>query len=273
MREIVYSAAPELRSPVRFCAAAFADLRAGWPIALRLFRSNLRVRYRRSVFGYLWLLLPALATAGIAAFLHSRNIVRFAPTGLPYPLFVLCGMMLWQTFAEALNAPLQQLQAARQLVTRSRVPHEAIILAGLFELLLNALIRLLVLAAALLWLRVPVAPSLALLPMAALSLAVLGLAGGLLLAPAGMLFDDTGRVITMGLSFAFFVTPVMYPIPADSVLRFNPVSPAIATARRWIEGGAAAPGFYAVAAGGAVLLVVAWLFYRIARPHFVSRLG
>ncbi|HEY7809645.1 MAG TPA: ABC transporter permease [Allosphingosinicella sp.] len=273
MGEIVYSAEPELRSPARFCRAAAADLRAAVPIGWRLFRSNMRVRYRRSWFGYVWLLLPALGTAVIAAFVQSQRIVGFGETELPYPAFVLAGMILWQVFVEALNAPLQQLQAGRQLVTRSRVPHEALILAGLFELLLNAAVRLLVLGAALAMLGVTFHATLLLVPVAAVSLALLGLAIGLAAAPLGMLYDDVSRAITLGLGFAFFLTPILYPIGAGSPLRFNPVAPALGSARRWIAGDGAAPGFFLVTAASAALLLVAWLFYRLARPHFVSRLG
>jgi lipopolysaccharide transport system permease protein len=273
MPETVYSAAPELRRPARFLAAAGSDLRASLPIGWRLFRSNLRVRFRRSWFGYVWLLLPALGTAALAGFIQARRIVSFAPTELPYPLFVLSGIILWQLFAEALNAPLQQFQAGRQLVTRSRVPHEALVLSGVFELLLNAAVRLTVLTAALIVFGLPFAPSMLLVPLGFAVLAMLGLAIGLLLAPVGLLYDDVGRGLTMVLSFGFFLTPIVYPIPADSPLRFNPASPAFGTVRQWLVGSGPTPGFYAVAAGGAALLVLAWLFYRLARPHLVSRLG
>jgi lipopolysaccharide transport system permease protein len=273
MREIVYNAEPELRRPAAFFAAGATDLRAGLPLGWRLFRSNLRVRYRRSWLGYVWLLLPALGTAALAAFIQSRRIVSFAPTELPYPLFVLAGIILWQLFGEALNAPLQQLQAGRQLVTRSRVPHEALIAAGALEVVLNAGIRLVVLLAALAWFGVVPGAGLLLVPAGMAALLVLGLALGLLLAPLGLLYDDIGRGLTLVLSFGFFLTPVVYPIPAGSLLRFNPLAPPIDTVRHGISGAGAAPGFLAVAAGAVLLLAVAWFCYRLARPHFTARLG
>jgi lipopolysaccharide transport system permease protein len=273
MREVVYNAEPELRRPGLFLVAAAGDLRAALPLGWRLFRSNLRVRYRRSWLGYVWLLLPALGTAALAAFIQSRRIVTVAPTELPYPLFVLAGIILWQLFGEALNAPLQQLQAGRQLVTRSRVPHEALVTAGVLEVLLNAVIRLAVLAAALPWFDVGFTASMLLVPLGAVVLALLGLGAGLLLAPLGLLYDDVGRGLALLLSFGFFVTPIVYPIPSGSMLRFNPLAPPIETVRHWIAGTGAAPGFWPVAAGGAALLLLAWLFYRLARPHFTARLG
>lgn len=273
MADTVYSSAPELRRPGLFLAAARDALRLAWPVGWKLFESNLRVRYRRSWLGYVWLLLPALGTAALAAYIQSRRIVSFADTQLPYPLFVLSGIILWQLFTEALNAPLQQLNSGRQLVTRSRVPHEALVFAGMFELLLNAFIRLLVLAGALVAFGLPIVPAMLLVPLGMLALAVLGLGLGTLLAPVGLLYDDIGRGLTLLLSFGFFLTPIVYPIPARSLLRFNPVAPIMDTVRQWLVGAGPAPGFTAVAAAGALLLVLAWLFFRLARPHVVSRLG
>lgn len=273
MPEIVYTAEPELRRPGRFLAGAAADLRASGPIGLRIFRSNLRVRYRRSWFGYFWLLLPAIGTAAICAFIQARRIISFAPTDIPYPLFVLAGMVLWQVFVDALNAPLQQLQAGRQLATRSRVPHEAMIVAGLLEVALNAAVRGLVLAAALVLFGMPWAATILLVPLGFAALVTLGLALGLALTPLGLLYDDVGRGIALATSFGFFLTPIVYPLPADSLLRLNPVTPLLETARAWLAGGAAGPGFAATWAVAGLALLLAWLFYRLARPHLTARLG
>ena len=273
MSETVYSPRPELRRPRLFLAAALHDLRCSGPIAWRLFRSNLRVRYRRSWLGYVWLLLPALGTAAICAFMQARRIVAVAPTELPYPVFVLAGMILWQLFVEAVNAPLQQLNAGRQMITRSRVPHEALIGAGLLEIGLNFLIRLAVLAAVLFLFRVDVAPSALLFPAGGLAIAMLGLAFGLLLTPAGLLYDDVSRGIALVTTFGLFLTPILYPLPASGPFRLNPVTPLLETSRNWLLHGGLGAGFVAVVLAGLATLAFAWLVYRLARPHLVARLG
>jgi len=273
MDDTIYTASPELGRPRRFAAKAAADLRMSGMIAWRLFRSNLRVRHRRTFLGYLWLLLPAIGTALICNYIQSRRIISIRPTALPYPLFVLSGMILWQCFVDAINAPLQHLAAARQLITRSRVPHEAILLAGVMEVLTNAAIRIAVLILILaIW--VPLTPMVLLLPFGVLALVTLGFAIGLALAPLGLLYDDIGRVLTLATAFWFFLTPVIYPLPTRGMLLFNPVAPLLVASRTWLVGRwYATPGFLSVIVGSVVALVLAWLWYRLARPHFVSRLG
>ncbi len=81
----------------------------------------------------------------------------------------------------------------------------------------------------------------------------------------------------MTLGFAFFVTPIVYPVPtkwpASLLATLNPVTPLLDTTRSWIALGPVSPstGFFAVTAGTFVLFLVAWLLYRLAIPHFISR--
>lgn len=273
MTEIVHSSQSELRHPGRFFAEAFRDLRRAPAVAWRLFLSNVRARHRRSWLGYVWLLLPTLATTAIWTYIHTRGVIAIAPTAVPYPVYVLAGTVLWQVFVDALNAPLQQLQASRQLITRSRVPHEALILAGVFEVLLNCAARLLVLLPALLFFAVPIGPRTLLLPLGIAALLLLGLALGMLIAPAGLLYDDVGRAVALATGFWFFLTPVVYRAPADGLLRLNPVTPLLETTRGWLTSNGTARGFGAVTLAALVTLFAAWLVQRIARPHTVARLG
>jgi lipopolysaccharide transport system permease protein len=273
MSEIVYTSESELRHPQRFFAQALADLRRAPGVAWRLFRSHTQARNRRTALGYLWLLLPTLATTLIWVYVQSRRIIAIETTAIPYPIYVLTGMICWQVFVDALNAPLQQLTAARQTIARSRVPHEALLVAGVFDVLLNCAVRLLVLAAALIAFQMKIAATALLMPLGLIALATLGFALGLLAAPLGMLYDDVGRSLLMITSFWFFLTPVIYPTPATGIVRFNPVTPLLDTTRSWLLGGPAANGFAVVMIFAIATLIVAWLFHRLARPHLVARLG
>lgn len=273
MTEIVYSSQSELRHPRRFLADAFRDLRRAPAVAWRLFLSNVRARHRRSWLGYLWLLLPTIATAVIWTYIQSRRVIGIAPTPVPYAVYVLAGMVLWQVFVDALNAPLLHLATSRQLITRSRVPHEALILAGVYEVLLNCAARLLVIMPALLFFAVPLGPRALLLPIGIAALTLLGLSLGMLIAPAGLLYDDVGRAVALTTGFWFFLTPVVYPAPEHGLLRLNPVTPLLETTRGWLTSTEPARGFGVVTLVALVTLFAAWLVQRVARPHTVARLG
>jgi lipopolysaccharide transport system permease protein len=271
MTETVYTADPELRHVSRFAAAAARDLRQSPAVAWRLVRSGVQARHRRAWLGYLWLLLPTVGTTVVWSYVQSRRIVNIPAGTVPYPVYVLTGTILWQLFVDALNAPLQQLTASRALITRSRLPHEALILAGLIETLFNCAVRLIVLAPVLFFFHVPVGAAVALLPAGIASLALLGLALGMTVAPLGLLYDDVGRGLALLTGLWFFLTPILYP--ARGVMRWNPVTPLIDATRGWLIGGGADSRFLLVFALTIPLLLAAWLFIRLARPHVVARLG
>ncbi|MBV9773019.1 MAG: ABC transporter permease [Gemmatimonadetes bacterium] len=278
MKEVVYSADSQLHSPGSFAAGIGADARVSPPVAWQLFLRRLQSEHRRSLLGYLWLLLPPLATTGAWVALNAARVLTVGRTDLPYPLYVLTGTVLWQLFVDALNAPLQRLTASRAILTKSRIPHEAFLLAGVLDVLFNFAVRLLVLVPVLAWFGVRPAASMLLAPLGVGALLLLGFALGLLLAPVGLLYPDVPRGLTLATGIWFFLTPVLYPLPVTggaSVLRVaNPVSPLLTTARGWLTGGAAAPapGFVAVVAASLAALAVGWSCYRLARPHLVSRL-
>ena len=270
----VYTSQSELRHPLRFVSGSVRDLLRSPAVAWALFRSNVQARHRRAWLGYLWLLLPTLGTTAVWVYVQSRGLVGIATTSVPYPVYVLSGTILWQVFADALSMPLQQVAAGRQVITRSRVPHEALILAGIYEVLLNCAVRLVVLAAVLIVFDMPIGPAVLLVPLGIAALLLLGVTIGLLATPAGMLYDDVSRALVLISGFWFFLTPVLYRTPSSGLLRFNPVTPLLDTTRAWII--ASAPdtnGFALVMIVTVTTLFIAWLFYRLARPHVVARLG
>lgn len=278
MEEVTYSARSQLRGLASFATAARRELRVAPPVAWQLFLRKLQSEHRRSALGYLWLLLPPLATTGVWMALSSARVLQVGRTELPYPLFVLTGTILWQLFVDALNAPLQRLTAARAILTRSRIPHESFLLAGMLDVLFNFAVRALVLLPVLAWFGARPSPSMLLAPLGVLALLALGFAVGLLLAPVGLLYPDVPRGLTLATGVLLFLTPVLYPLPAAGPAALlgmlNPVTPLLLTARAWVAGGAAAPapGFAAVVAASLLGLACGWGSYRLARPHLVSRL-
>ena len=157
-------------------------------------------------------------------------------------------------------------------------PREALILAGLMEVLFNFCIRL-VLIVPVFWIfDVPLSPSLV-LPLGVGALILLGLAIGLLLTPMGVLYSDVGRGIAFLTTFWLFLTPVVYPPPQSGIAAYlttiNPVSPVIVTVRDWFIGQPPAHllGLFVVTTAALVLVMIGLLIYHAALPHLIERMG
>lgn len=274
----MYSADPALAAPGRFVGAAVADLPLATRSAWRIWRRGLQARHRQSRFGYAWLLAPPLAVALTWAYLDDAGLVRFGDVGIPYLAYVLTGALLWQVFADGLQAPLRELQRARPLLTKTHLPYETWVVAAAIDVLFKLLLRLAIIAVVLVAVGTPLTPALALVPFGIATLVVLGLALGVTLAPLGLLFEDFGHALALIAGFGLFLVPVVYAwpadVPGDVVVELNPVTPVLVTTRAWLADapGAAPAQLVGVGLGATLLLVVAWFVMRLARPHLVSRL-
>ena len=167
-----------------------ADLVSGWRLGWRLAMRGIRSKYRRSMLGYFWAVLPILATTVIWVVLNASGIVSIQGTGIAYPAFVLINITLWQGFIDSLFCPIHQMESAGSMLTKVNFARESLIFAGLIEVLFMFSIRLVLLLAGLLWFGVPLQWAILLAPVAIAALMLLGMTLGLLLLPVSMLVEN-----------------------------------------------------------------------------------
>jgi lipopolysaccharide transport system permease protein len=255
------------------------DLLAARGLAWRLFVRNTSARYRQTFFGYAWAIAPPLVSTAIFVFLSRSGVFTVSNAGVPYVPFLLTGLILWQTFVDALGSPLRMVNQSREMLTKINFPREALVLAGILEVLFNFLVRGVLLAGALLWFHVGLTPSALLFPLGLLAIVGVGLAIGVMLVPLGVLYQDVEQALGLVVSLWFFVTPVFYPAPssypASLTMLLNPVSPVLDSTRAWILGVPALhlTGFLGVGAGAIVILLAGWVVYRLALPVLIERMS
>lgn len=275
----VYTQESRIRHPVRLVKAMMADLISGQELAFQLAVRDLRAQYRQAALGLLWAFIIPLANTAVWLFIQSSGVVTIQDTGIPYPVFVLSGTIIWSIFMDAINAPLKQTIGAKGTLAKVNFPREALIVAGVYKTVFNAVIKVVVLIAALLILGVRPDLAIIALPLVLVSLILTGTALGLLVTPLGTLYSDVGRGLPLLLQFLMFLSPVVYPIPkgnwSEALFHINPLTPLIVTARDVLTGQSPES---LVAFGGITIMMIALLFvalglYRIAMPILVERMS
>lgn len=279
MPVVVYTAESPVRHPWQLLRSLVADSMAGRQLAWRLLVRNISSQYRETMLGYLWALLPPLVTTGVWVFLSSQRVVSFDTGDIPYPAFVLIGTVLWQTFGDAINAPLRVITASKPMLSKVNFPHESLLLVALGEVLFNFAVRCVLLIAVFLLLKVPLGLGALLVPLGVAAVILVGMTLGLVLTPMGLLYQDIRRGLQLILQFWMYLTPVIYPPPQTGIASWlnyiNPVSPLISTTRDWIVGGTALylNAFCIVVVASLLLLVVATAAYRVVMPILIERMG
>lgn len=276
---VVYTSESTLCGPYRLCREMFRDLLGSRELAWRLFVRNISSRYRHTFLGYVWAFLPPVMSAGVFVILHKGGYFTVEQTQVPYGVFVLAGLILWQAFAEAVHAPLRLVQQSHSILTKVNFPRESLILAGVGEVLLATLIRLVPLTLALLWFGVGLPWTALWFPFGMLVLIGMGIALGLLITPVAILYHDVGQALPFTLYLWMFLTPVIYPIPVSGpgsmLVWLNPVTPVLDTTRAWLLLGAQQYLFAFVVVSGLTVfsLLSGWLLYRLALPILIERMS
>ena len=246
----------------------------GYRLAVR----NIKSKYRQSIFGIFWVLLPPLATSAVWIFLKSEGVFQLKGIDMPYPVFVLTGTLLWQVFSESISIFINNLQQNRPLLVKINFPHEALIWSTIYELIFAVFVKLIILAITLAVFQVVPSWQIVYTLGAILVLVCLGLAIGLLLAPLSMLFKDIGFGIPIVLQFAMYLTPVVYARQFYSgigkVLNYNPVTPILCNAREWIFGiNTGNTGFMLVAITSFVMLLLGVILFKLSMQIIIERIG
>jgi lipopolysaccharide transport system permease protein len=220
-----------------------------------------------------------LANAATWIFLRRAGVVSMGETAIPYPLYVLSGVLLWAILIDAMNAPLQQTMAARAMLAKLNFPREALLLSGIYQTLFNASFKIILVLSALLAFGVTPGWSLLLFPLGVLSLVLVGTSIGLLVTPVGVLYADVGKGLPLLMQFLIYLSPVVFPMPerglAATLFQVNPLTPLIVTARDWLTGGVAdhLGYFAAVNAASCLVLMAVWVTYRLAMPILIERMS
>ncbi|MEO0794575.1 MAG: hypothetical protein AAFX93_05420 [Verrucomicrobiota bacterium] len=248
-------------------------------LATRMFIRDVRTMYRQSLLGYAWIFLPPIANTMIWIYLNQQKVISVDTGNVPYPLFVLTGNLLWLAFNSMVLGVLTALIEARTLIAKINIPHEALLISAFGKASLNAVAPFLLLFPTLLYYKVPLQSGLLLFPIGLLALLVLGAAFAVFLLPIATLYTDVSRAIQLLLRLAFFLTPVIYPLPKGGLAKFvsdiNPVTPLLATARSWVIGdGPILTGpFIAIFLVSIVALILGVFIFKITVPYLVERLS
>lgn len=92
-------------------------------LMLSLVRRQYQLRYRQSLVGFAWAILPPLASLGVATIVFNGVIGVQSPVkGVPYPLFTLAALTPWTFFAQSLSAGIPSIVTSMPMVTRLPFP-------------------------------------------------------------------------------------------------------------------------------------------------------
>ena len=232
--------------------------------------TRLKLRYRQSVLGWLWAVLQPLALMLLYMAVFSRS-VGFDTAPLPYPLFVMAGLLPWSFCSTALSTAAGGMLSHQDLMAKVYFPREIVplsyVAAALFDFLIAFVLLLIMM----------VAFGLPLLPQALFAVPIVGIlalyaaALCLLLSALQVRVRDVNVALPLVLQVLMFTAPIVYPgteVPQrfQSFYWTNPLAILVDSFRNAVlDGGApnAVRLLYCALAGGVFFLLAYCAFKRL----------
>jgi lipopolysaccharide transport system permease protein len=172
---------------------------------------DLKLLYKQTALGAVWVVLQPLIAAAIFAVIFGL-FARLPSDGVPYLLFVFCGLTVWTYFSHALQRAGNSLVSASQLISKVYFPRLIIPLAHT----LGAIVDLVVTFAVLLVLMGTYGymPSLRLLVLPAFLLLMISTATGVALwfSALSVKYRDCRSALPYFVQVWMYASPVIYPV-------------------------------------------------------------
>jgi lipopolysaccharide transport system permease protein len=138
-------------------------------------------------------------------------IVRIPTEGVPYPVFVYSGLVVWTYFSNTLNQSSNSLLQYQGLITKVYFPRLLVPLASVAAGLVDFGIAFIVLIGLLKFYGYAITAVFWTLPLFILLTMTTALAVSLWLSALNVRYRDTGLLIPLLIQIWFFSTPIIYP--------------------------------------------------------------
>lgn len=234
----------------------------------QLVSRDIKLKYRRSVLGYLWSVLNPLFIMLIMVIVFS-SIFRSDIEN--FPLYLLSGQILFNYMNEATNGAIQSVMGASGMLKKIYVPKYIFTVSKVTSTLISMILSLIALLLVALATHAPVSWKYIMIVVPITELYVFCLGLGLFLAQAAVFFRDVQYIYSVILTGWMYLTPIFYPIKIlpDNlrfvITRLNPMYYYIAQFREVVMSGML-PSWRLVLYGGIVALVAAiigvWSFQK-----------
>lgn len=232
---------------------------------------DLKVRYKQTVLGVVWVIIqPLAATLIFTIFLGM--LARVPSDGTPYALLVYTGLLPWTFFSTALAGSSNSLVGNTHLITKVYFPRMIIPGAAIGGRLLDFGIALVMLVPLMIYFGVAPTRNLLGLPLLVLLITFLSWGVGMWTSALNVKYRDVGVILPVLTQLWMFVSPVAYPVSLVPekwrwLYFLNPLAGIVEGFRAAIFGGPFRWGPLAYSTGATLIIFVysAYAFRRMER--------
>jgi lipopolysaccharide transport system permease protein len=195
---------------------------------------DVKVRYKQAVLGILWVMLQPLSMMLVFSFVLSKTF-KADTDGLPYPVFVFSGLILWQLFSSGLSNAANSMVSNANIIKKIYFPRLIIPLSSILTAFFDFLFAFIAFIFLLIYHQTAVSiwKVFLYIPLSILLVVLTTFGLGTLIASLNVKYRDFQYVIPFLIQFLFFLNPIVYPakvfdLPILNIfMKINPIAGAM----------------------------------------------
>jgi len=255
----------------------FHELKNNRWLMYQLFKRDITAMHKQSFMGMLWLVVMPVFSVMTFVMLKRSGVMNTGDTGVPYALYVVSGLAIWQLFSTGIVSCTQSLVEAGVMIKIINFSKKSLVIAALGKSFIAFLVQIVLLLILFIVYRHWPQPGILLIPFILLPLVLLTLGLGLLLALLNSVMRDIGNMLAIAVTFLMFLTPVFYVRPTAGFLgeitRFNPLYYFISAGRDLLFAGSITElnGYLLASLASFLLFLVSLSVFHLTETRITER--
>ncbi|MBU6359477.1 MAG: ABC transporter permease [Chloroflexota bacterium] len=192
---------------------AALNLREIWDyrdLLVTLATRDLKIRYKQTVLGVLWVILQQFVSVLIFAVIFGV-FAQLPSDGLPHAVFINTGFLCWNLFNGVTSRVANSMLGNSNLISKVYFPRLLIPLAGVMSVLIDFVITAGVTAVFLFAFKIPLTLNILALPFFMLLTILIATGIGLVLATLNVQYRDFVYAMPFMLQVLFYASPIIFP--------------------------------------------------------------
>lgn len=244
--------------PGRLPLPGLRELWEAREVFLRFGTRDLKLRYRQTALGIVWVVLQPLLSAGVFAVVFGQ-IANLSSDGVPYFVFSFAGMLAWTIFNGIVTRAAPSLISNQALVSKVFFPRMLVPLSSVLSVLVDFLVAAALMVVLLVVYGIAPGWPLLTLPVWIAMLVLLGSGIGMAASALMVKFRDVAYIVPFAMQTLLYASPLAYSLnEVDAHIRWmfdiNPLTWML-EGFRWALLGLAQPPSWQILAAAVVSVV------------------
>lgn len=238
---------------------------------------DIKVRYKQTIVGVGWVVFQPIVNTVIFTVFFG-NFAKIPSGALPYPMFVLLGLIYWTFFSTSLSHAANSFVENTAILGKVYFPREILPLSSIAVGFIDFLVSSVLFIIVAIFYHAHFSPAFLFMVIIGLMITIVSGAGlGLLMASVNVKYRDVRYILPYFLQMMIFITPVIYPLgimrPSfQAIISLNPMAGVIEELRSTLATGFITNWNSLLLAflSSAVVFIVGIIYFRKTQATFAD---